>query len=141
MDTNMSNKYYDFNVQISLGIFSFPDSPEDIVNLIGVKAYSARQKGCKDPVKVIPRQNLVTYRSQASEWASPFEEHWDDFKSKLWEKQDIIAQISKRSFIRLSIIVELTDTFPPLVFSREFSEFIFYIGATFQVSAYDFRTE
>ncbi len=126
-----------YELQIVLDIMSFPDEPADIVRLIGVIPHRAAKQGEKDPDKVIPRKNIVSYRSNAAQFNSPIEDHLNDFMNKFSGKESIIKEISDRAKVLITILVKPKEEFPVLFLSRELIKFAHDINVEIDISVYD----
>jgi hypothetical protein len=133
----MLSEIEEYEVQIALEIISDNFNPHEIANQIKEKPDKISRKGERDPIRIVPKQNIVTYRSRASYKNSDLNEHWNFLKDKIFSKIDILKIVSLHSKILITIIVKKTDRFPALEFENDFLEFCYKIGATIEVDTYE----
>jgi Domain of unknown function (DUF4279) len=133
----MTFEITEYEVQIALDITSKTIPAIEIASKIGGRPDKIAQMGERDPVRVIPKMNIVAYRSSATSKKSDLVEHWGNLKARLSEKSNVLKEISKSANILITIIVKQEDRFPALELENDFLEFAYKSGASIQVDTYE----
>jgi hypothetical protein len=106
-----------YKVQIVLNLCDFDDDPEAITRTIGVVPDVARKKGApllKD--NKFARRSVWLLYSRAESYDSDISDHIEYFRNILFEKEEQLQEISKRSSASFTVIASKKGGIIPNLF-------------------------
>jgi hypothetical protein len=125
-----------YSVQIDLLIRDFSENPRALSEQLNVQADTALAKGERNAALGLPRSNIWSKRSAASTSDAFLEEHWQSLAEIFEGKEALIRNAAGRGSVRLSIIVDGSDRFPPVTIPAGMIKFAADIGADIDVDIY-----
>jgi hypothetical protein len=125
-----------YSVQIDLLIRDLSSNPQAITEQLKVQADTALMKGERNPSLGLPKSNIWLKQSEASPADAYLEEHWQSLADKFEGKEALIRQAVGQDSVRLSIIVDGSDRFPPVTIPAGMIRFAGEVGADIDVDVY-----
>ena len=127
----------EYNVQIVLDIFCDSLNVEAVASSLPVQPDHISKKGSRNPKLVIPRNDILSFSSKASKWASDLEEHWKSISEMASANKDRFSELSQDAEIKITVVVDHKGRFPSLYMPKEFVQFAGNIGAIIDVDVYE----
>jgi Domain of unknown function (DUF4279) len=123
-------------VQIDFQILDSSVDPKEISEIIGVQPDTALRKGERNRSLGLPKGNIWAKRSVAQTPDAFLEDHWAALAPAFRGKEAILRQAARGGKIRMTLIVDGTGRFPPLIIPKEMIAFAAAIGAEIDIDVY-----
>ena len=104
-----------YSVQIDFQILDFAVDPKEISRELGVEPDTALRKGERNPALGLPKGNIWAKRSKGHTPDAFLEEHWAAIAADFSDKEAKLKDVAGPGRIRMTLIVDGTGRFPPLI--------------------------
>lgn len=126
-----------YNVNIVLDIICHNIDAEAAANFLTIYPDEILKKGSRNKKLNLPRNDVLSFISQASKWESDLEEHWKSISEMASINKNSLSEISNNCDIKLTIVVDHRGRFPSLYMPKEFVKFAGDINAVIDIDVYE----
>jgi len=119
------------HVFISFTLWKTEMAPKEITKQIDIIPDTELLKGERNAERILPRQNIWSFRSTVS--SNNISDHWRELEFKLNPAKDKIKYITINGTAKITIVVTTQGYIPDIIIPFKMSEFMGYIDGIIDV--------